>query len=366
MIRAVVVDDSALARKLVREMLESDPEIKVVGTAMNGIFALRRIYRDKPDVVTMDFEMPQMDGLEALKTIMERHPVPVVMLSAHTHKGAELTMKALELGAVDFVSKPDGRQSMVLGQLRDRLVEKVKAAARANVGKQSCGCGGSSEAPPATYPKAADSKSVGVVSGEVPLSANIDLIAIGASTGGVPGVSSILAALPEDAPPTLVVQHMPATFTDSFARRLDGLSSVRVKEADGATELARGMVLVARGNEHLSVRRRGGKLIARVSTGPKVSGHRPSVDYLFQSCLGVILTGMGKDGAVGLRAIHDAGGQTIAESEASCVVFGMPKEAIALGGAGMILPASKIPARILELVATRRVDGAAGRNTQGV
>ncbi len=366
MIRVVVVDDSALARKLVTKMLESDSEIEVVGTAMNGIFALRRIYRDKPDVVTMDFEMPQMDGLETVKTLMERHPVPVVMLSAHTHEGAELTLKALELGAVDFVSKPDGRESETLVRLRKELVAKVRAAARAHLHAA------------AADPDARESMPVLAVPGPRPVRKRnpeaappakepappavpsaIRLVAVGSSTGGVPGVSEILSALPANAPPTLVVQHMPATFTASFAARLDRVSRVTVKEAKGNEVLEPGLVLVARGDTHLGLRREGTTLVAEVSDGPRVSGHKPSVDHLFGSCaravgdgcVSVILTGMGKDGAQGLLEVRDAGGRTLAESEESCVIYGMPKEAIKLGGAEFVLGTDEIPSKVVELLA---------------
>ncbi len=366
MIRVVVVDDSALARKLVTKMLESDPKIKVVGTAMNGIFALRRIYRDKPDVVTMDFEMPQMDGLETVKTLMERHPVPVVMLSAHTHEGAELTMKALELGAVDFVSKPDGRESEVLVQLRKELVAKVKAAARAKLHAAAADPVTQEPAPAPVVAGPAPVKIEKPAAGSFQpaqalpaINPEVRLIAIGSSTGGVPGVSDILSALPANAPPTLVVQHMPATFTASFAARLDGMSRVTVKEAEEGDVLEPGLALVARGGTHLGVKRVGTALVAKVSDAPKVNGHKPSVGFLFESCVravgegcvGVILTGMGKDGGRELLEMRQAGGRTIAESEESCVIYGMPKEAIGLGGAEFILGTDEIPSKVVGLLA---------------
>jgi two-component system chemotaxis response regulator CheB len=314
---------------------------------MNGVFGLRRVYRDKPDVVTMDFEMPQLDGLETLKTIMERRPTPVVMLSAHTAEGRELTMKALSLGAVDFVTKPDGRQSEVLTDLRTELVAKVKAAARARMPKvgvpDTTDATGHAEAPPpepvvrrrltpTPPPKltpAPDAKPPTAF----PTSSRcaVELIAIGSSTGGVPGVERILMSLPANAPSAVVVQHMPATFTASFAARLDKKCRISVKEAEGGEVLEPGMALIARGDAHLCVKFERGKLVAHLGHGPKVSGHKPSVDRLFNSCaravgegcVAVILTGMGKDGAEGMRAIRKAGGMTFAESEESCVVYGM-------------------------------------------
>ncbi len=362
MIRVVVVDDSALARKLVTKMLESDREIKVVGTAMNGVFALRRVYRDKPDVVTMDFEMPQMDGLETVKTLMERHPVPVVMLSAHTHEGAELTVKALGFGAVDFVSKPNGRESEVLGRLRKELIEKVKAAARARPHVAATAPVIEEPVPAPIVPGPSPVRKLKTAPAQPATPSAVRLVAVGSSTGGVPGVSDILAALPANAPPTLVVQHMPATFTASFAARLNGMSRVTVKEAQGGEVLVPGLALVARGNTHLGVKREGTALVAEVSNGPKVSGHKPSVDHLFRSCaravgnscVGVILTGMGKDGGQGLLQIHQAGGRTFAESEESCVIYGMPKEAINLGGAEFILGTAEIPSKVVEILTAHR------------
>jgi two-component system chemotaxis response regulator CheB len=378
-IRVVVVDDSALARKLVSGMLESDPEIEVVGTAMNGIFGLRRVYRDRPDVVTMDFEMPQLDGLETLKTIMERRPTPVVMLSAHTARGMELTMKALELGAVDFVTKPDGRQSKVLGRLREELIEKVKAAARARMPKAETAAAADTDAPaaapvpratltPTPPPRRKPAPDAEPVATRTPTPApaargsEVELIAIGSSTGGVPGVERIIKSLPANAPPAVVVQHMPATFTASFAARLDRKCRVTVKEAEGGEVLEPGIAIIARGDAHLSVRREDGALVAELGHGPKVSGHKPSVDHLFRSCarevggacVGVILTGMGKDGAKGLKNIRDAGGATFAESEESCVVFGMPKTAIEIGAARHVVRSEEIPLRILRLMVSGR------------
>ena len=368
MIRVVVVDDSALARKLVSRMIESDPEIHVVGTAMNGVFGLRRIYRDRPDVVTMDFDMPQMDGLETLEAVMEKRPTPIVMLSAHTQRGAELTLRALELGAVDFVAKPDGRQSQVLGDLQEELIRKVKEAARAHLRKKRTRRVPSppEETVESVPEEAGDAKpapSVGLPERTRPvLRSSVSLIAIGSSTGGVPGVDRILRSLPENAPPTLVVQHMPATFTSSFAARLNGSSRVTVKEARGGEVLEPGLALVARGDAHLGVRSQGHSLVAEISDKPRVSGHKPSVDYLFDKCvsaagagcIGVVLTGMGKDGAEGLRKIRAAGGRTVAESEESCVIFGMPRAAIQLEAAEFVLGSEEIPGKLGNLISVNR------------
>lgn len=367
MIRVVVVDDSAVARQLLSRMLESDPEIEVVGTAMNGVFALRRIYRDKPDVVTMDFEMPQMDGLETLKAVMERHPTPIVMLSARTYDGADLTVRALELGAVDFVPKPDGRQSQVLGNLQAELIRKIKAAAQAHLRKKNGTAKRAAKStrppPPKKQPKPTPAPQIDLAApaGPVPRS-SISLIAIGSSTGGVPGVDRILRSLPENAPPTLVVQHMPATFTSSFASRLNSAARVTVKEAEGGEVLKPGLALIARGSSHLGVRQSGGSLVAEISDEPKVSGHKPSVDYLFDhcaevagaGCVGVILTGMGKDGAKGLRHIRDAGGRTVAENEQSCVIYGMPKAAVQLDAAEFVLGSKEIPDKLADLTSVYR------------
>ncbi len=376
MIRVVVVDDSALARKLISEMLESDPKIKVIGAAANGIFALRRVYRDKPDVVTMDFEMPQMDGLEALKAIMERHPTPVVMISSHTQHGADVTVRALELGAVDFIAKPSGRESAVLRQLRKMLVERVKAAARAHVKALPQAPPDEVAAPPVAAPakqkrKAPRARKPVVRKKKRPPSAHtsdVRVIAIGASTGGVPRIEGVLRSLPADAPPCLVVQHMPATFTASFAERLDAVCSVTVREAQGGETLEPGLAFVARGGVHLGVKAVGSKLVTQLDDGPEVSGHKPSVDYLFgscarevgEACVGVILSGMGKDGAKGLHSIHEAGGRTIAESEESCIVFGMPGAAVQLGAAQAVLHADVIASRLAELASLRPSEREAG------
>lgn len=379
MIRVVVIDDSALARKLIGEMLSSDPEIEVVGTAMNGIFGLRRVYRDKPDVVTMDFEMPEMDGLETLSAIMDKRPTPVVMLSSHTRRGMELTMKALELGAVDFVTKPDGRESAVLGELKRELIEKVKASAeaakkmakfRSAPYEVTKGRPAESATPvekragekPKQAAARSDRRPAAVASprktGSLSFASDVRLVAIGSSTGGVPGVERILASLPVDCPPVLVVQHMPLAFTGSFAARMNTRSAIEVREAQGDEVLHRGLAVVARGDAHLVVRKDGEKLIASIHDGPKQSGHKPSVDVLFKSCtlelgrgcLGIILTGMGKDGAEGILKLKNAGGRTIAESEESAVIFGMPKAAIDLGGAEFVLPTEDIPQKVAELI----------------
>ncbi len=370
MIRVLVVDDSALARKLISGMLESDPGIKIIGTAANGIFALRRIYRDKPDVVTMDFEMPQMDGLETLKTVMERHPTPVVMISAHTQHGADVTVRALELGAVDFIAKPSGRQSGVLRQLKKVLVERVKAAARAHVHMIPQAPSPEAAAPPLAAParrarKAPKTRRLVARKKKTqpcsPRTSDIRLIAVGASTGGVPRIEEILRSLPADAPPCLVVQHMPVTFTASFAERLDAVCSVTVREAQGSETLEPGLAFVARGGVHLGVKSVGSNLVTQLDDGPELSGHRPSVDHLFgscarevgEACVGIILSGMGKDGAEGLYSIHEAGGRTIAENEESCIVFGMPGAAVQLGAAQAVLHADVIASRLAELVSLR-------------
>jgi two-component system chemotaxis response regulator CheB len=283
-------------------------------------------------------------------------------------------MKALEMGAVDFVTKPDGRQSEVLGDLRKELIEKVKAAATARMPKAT---GAQAEVatkpvprtrltpmPPPRRAAASDARPIQTRTPPPPAGdrARVDLIAIGSSTGGVPGVERILKSLPANAPPTVVVQHMPATFTASFAARINNKCRVSVKEAQGGEVLEAGVALIARGDAHLSVIRKRGKLIAELGHGPKVSGHKPSADYLFGSCarvvgegcVAIILTGMGKDGAKGMKEIRDVGGATLAESEESCVVFGMPKAAIEIGAAEHVLRSEDIPLRILSLMAAGR------------
>jgi two-component system chemotaxis response regulator CheB len=347
-IKVLVVDDSAVARQLLSSHLARDPGIEVVGTAPDPYLAWERIRTLAPDVLTLDVEMPRMDGITFLEKLMRRHPMRVLMVSSLTEAGCATTLRALELGAIDFVAKP------VMG-LRDRfpdiareLVEKVKIAAAAR--------------PPAPRPAP-------IVRRVRPggMRTTQRLIALGASTGGTEAIREFLTVLPPDAPGILIVQHMPEKFTRAFATRLDGLCGVRVKEAEDGDRALAGHVLIAPGNQHMRLVRDGATYRVRLGSDPHVNRHRPSVDVLFHSCadaagpaaVGVIMTGMGDDGARGLLAMRAAGAATIAQDEASSVVFGMPRIAIELGAAEQVLPLD----RLAEAALARAHEGALGART---
>jgi two-component system, chemotaxis family, protein-glutamate methylesterase/glutaminase len=332
-IRVLVVDDSALMRKLIPAILARDASIEVVGTAMDGAFALKKIEELEPDVVTLDLEMPRMGGMETLRLIMKRAPMPVVLFSTHSKEGAYATFKALALGAVDFVAKPKDAAAGNLDAIADLLIAKIKVAKRA-VGRKL---------PPAVIPEAqtAIKKSARVA---LPPSR---IIAIGISTGGPNALQFVLSQIPAEFPASiLIVQHMPEGFTEMFARRLDECCALDVQEAKSGDMLIAGRVLICPGNRHIMVRRMPRGDTAVLSDGPPVNGHRPSADVLFHSvaqqfgitAVGVLMTGMGEDGAEGLGAIKAAGGMTIAQSEDTCVVSGMPRAAILKGYADKIVP----------------------------
>jgi len=333
-IRVLVVDDSALMRKLIPAILARDSSIEVVGTAMDGAFALKKIEELRPDVVTLDLEMPRMDGMETLRMIMKRTPLPVILFSTHSKEGGYATFKALALGAVDFLAKPKDAAVGHLEEIADQLISKIKVAKRA-VGKKL---------PPA-------------VVGEEPFGTKKEarpalppprrVIAIGISTGGPNALQFVLSQIPADFLSTiLVVQHMPEGFTEMFAKRLDECCALEVHEARSGDLLLAGRVLICPGNRHMMVRRMPRGDMAILSDGPPVNGHRPSADVLFHSvaqefaltAVGVLMTGMGDDGAEGLGAIKAAGGMTIAQSEDTCVVSGMPRAAIQKGYANKIIP----------------------------
>lgn len=343
-IRALIVDDSALMRQLLTKILEQDPAIEVVGTAGDPMIAWKKIESLSPDILTLDVEMPKMDGLTFLSKLMSSRPMPVVMVSSLTARGADTTLKALELGAVDFVTKPGIDVANGTQQLAADIVAKVHTAAQSRIGR--------GRQQRAAAPKAIDP--VRLSAGLAELTHKV--IAIGASTGGTEALACVLPALPADAPGTVVVQHMPRAFTRAFSQRLDSLCRMRVKEAEDGDRIIRGHVLVAPGEFHMEVCRQGGDYFVRLHQQPAVNGFRPSVDVLFHSCaqqmgchaVGAILTGMGRDGAAGLLAMRQRGARTIAQDEESCVVFGMPREAIALGGAEQVLPLEHIASAILE------------------
>jgi two-component system chemotaxis response regulator CheB len=327
-VRVLVVDDSALMRKLIPQMLAGDDSIDVVGTAMDGSFCLKKIEELKPNVVTLDLEMPGMNGIDTLKEIMRRQPVPVIVFSSHSTEGATVTMKALGLGAFDFVTKPKDATAHMAETARE-LIAKVKAAADCKL------------KPRMMLGLPQKPQKVAAAAG-----APTKVVAIGVSTGGPQAIEYVLSQLTGDFPGTIVVvQHMPDGFTDMFARRLDDVSPLRVKEAQSGDMLQPGRVLICPGNRHLKVKRLPLGDIVVLSDEPRVNGHRPSVDVLLRSvaeefrggAVGVLMTGMGDDGAEGLGAIKKEGGLTIAQSEESCVVYGMPKAAIERGYATRVI-----------------------------
>jgi two-component system chemotaxis response regulator CheB len=338
-VRVLVVDDSALMRKLIPAILARDTSIEVVGTAMDGAFALKKIEELRPDVVTLDLEMPRMDGMETLRLIMRRAPLPVILFSTHSKEGAYSTLKALALGAVDFIAKPTDAAAGHLETIADLLIEKIKVAKRA-AGRKL---------PPATV--AIDPPNLKKVARSAQPASRV--IAIGISTGGPNALQYVLSQIPAEFPCSiLVVQHMPEGFTEMFAKRLDECCALDVSEAKSGDLLFSGRVLICPGNRHMMVRRMPRGDMAVLSDGAPVNGHRPSVDVLYHSvaqefglsAVGVIMTGMGEDGADGLGAIKAAGGLTIAQSEDTCVVAGMPRAAIQKGHANKIIPLEGIGA----------------------
>ena len=351
-IKVLVVDDSALMRKLIPTILARDAPIGVVGTAMDGAFALKKIEELRPDVVTLDLEMPRMDGMETLRLIMKSAPVPVILFSTHSKEGAYSTFKALALGAVDFVAKPQDAAIGHLDTIADQLIDKIKVAKRA----------AGHRLPPAvvTETPLGQKKKAG------PAVPPNRIIAIGISTGGPNALQFLLSQLPADFPSSiLIVQHMPEGFTEMFAKRLDECCALDVQEARSGDLLLAGRVLLCPGNRHMMVRRmpRGDMVV--LTDGPPVNGHRPSVDVLFHSvaqefaliAVGVLMTGMGDDGAGGLGAIKSAGGMTIAQSEESCVISGMPRAAIMKGYANKIVPLDGLAAYLSSQYGTERTSG---------
>ena len=347
--RVVVVDDSALVRSLLTEIINRQPDMECIGAASDPFAAREMIRNLNPDVITLDVEMPRMDGIDFLSKLMRLRPMPVVMVSTLTERGAEVTLKALELGAVDFVAKPKIGVADGLKQLADEITEKVRTASKARVAKPHTPSATSTVAGAALPARPAAPVSIGRLSTE-------KIIFIGASTGGTEATKEVLMNLPPDSPAVVITQHMPPGFTKSYANRLDGLCKIRVKEASDGERILPGHAYIAPGGFHLSVERSGANYIARVSDGEPVNRHKPSVEVLFESAarvvgqnaLGIMLTGMGADGAKAMRTMKDAGSYNVCQDEASCVVFGMPREAIAHGAANEVLPLVKIAGHVIE------------------
>jgi len=338
-IRVLIVDDSATARAVLTDILSGDPMIEVVGTASDAYIARDKIVELRPDVICLDVEMPRMDGITFLKRLMHYMPIPVIMVSSLTQAGAKTTLEALESGAVDFVPKPHSHIYDGKDEMRDELIAKIKIASRVKVKQHLL-----------RNTAQANTTSLAETTNKI--------LAIGASTGGTEALKDVLMGLPRNAPGTIVVQHMPANFTGPFAERLNSLCAMEVREARNGDSITPGLVLIAPGDYHMVVRRSGARYYVEIGSGEKVSGHRPSADVLLNSvakiaganAIGVILTGMGGDGAKGLLAMRNAGARTIGQDEASCVVYGMPKVAYELGAVENQLPLSKIANAILAVL----------------
>lgn len=344
-IRVLVVDDSALMRQMLTQILSSDPHIEVVGTAPDPYIAREKIKSLNPDVLTLDIEMPNMDGLTFLKNVMRLRPMPVVMVSSLTERGASATLEALAYGAVDFVTKPKTDLAGQLEEFHDEIIEKVKAAAVAQL-------------------KAVQGRTTIEYAGSMSLNSHAEdyVIAIGASTGGTEAIHNVLVALPLSTPPVLITQHIPALFSGSFARRVDRSAVITVMEAEDGCALLGGHAYIAPGDAHLMMQRTKAGYCCRLFDGPKVNRHRPSVDVMFDSvtqagaarAVGVLLTGMGKDGAGGLGRMKDAGAYTLVQDEASSVVWGMPGAAVALGAACEIAPLGRVAQRIMAAIGAKQ------------
>jgi two-component system, chemotaxis family, protein-glutamate methylesterase/glutaminase len=341
-IRVLIVDDSAIVRKMLTEALAGEPDLEVVGTAPDPFVARDKILSLRPDVLTLDIEMPRMDGLTFLKKLMRFHPLPVIIISSLAQSSSQTALEALECGAVEVLGKPGGPYSV--GELKQDLPQKVRAAANAKIGKAKPQL----SAPPSAAPL--------VLAG----GAGSTVIAIGASTGGTEAILEVLTRLPPNMPGILIVQHIPPVFSLAFANRLNNLCKLRVREAADGDRLTSGLVLIAPGNFHMTLCKTGGEYRVSIQNGPRVCYQRPSVDVLFQSvaqvakgdAIGAILTGMGSDGAQGLLKMKRAGARTVAQDEASCVVFGMPREAIRMGAVDHVVPLDRVAAELTALSAT--------------
>jgi two-component system chemotaxis response regulator CheB len=349
-IKVMVVDDSAVVRQTLKELLDSDPSIEVMAVASDPIFALKRMETERPDVIMSDVEMPRMDGLSFLRKIMETSPIPVVICSSKTEDGSDNAIKAMEYGAVEIIQKPKLGTKQFLEESRVEICDAVKAA-YASRNRRRIPRGPMRD----VAPKLTADVMLPAPGASHIIDTTEKVVVVGASTGGTEALREFLEVLPEDTPGIVIVQHMPEHFTAAFARRLDGLCRVGVKEAADNDTVIRGRVLIAPGNKHTLLKRSGARYYVEVKDGPLVCRHRPSVDVLFRSAaryagnnaVGVIMTGMGDDGSRGMKEMHDAKAWTIAQDEESCIVFGMPNEAIKQGGVDIVLPLEKIAAEVL-------------------
>ena len=340
-VRVLIVDDSSIVRRVLKQELGRQSGIEVVGTAPDPYIARDKIVKLRPDVLTLDIEMPRMDGLTFLRKLMKFHPVPTIIVSSLTPEGCETALACLEAGAVDVICKPG--ESYSVAEMASQLAETIRGAARANIQRVK-------------QQIQANDKPTRRSAGKAMIKTTQKVVALGASTGGTEALRSVLCALPKQSPGVIITQHMPEGFTRSFAERLNGICELEVREAADGDRVVPGLALLAPGNRHMKLSRDGSLYIVRVCDGPSICRHRPSVEVLFEStaeyagrnAIGVIMTGMGRDGARGLLSLRNAGAVTIAQNKASCVVFGMPREAIECGAAQIISPLKKIPDRIIE------------------
>jgi two-component system chemotaxis response regulator CheB len=347
-IKVMIVDDSAVVRNTLEEILTSDPQIEVIATASDPYIAADKMKHEEPDVITLDVEMPRMDGITFLKKIMSQHPIPVVMCSSLTPQGSETVMKALEFGAVDIITKPRLGAKKFLEESKVLICDTVKAASKAKIRPVSA-------KPIDVSPKLTADAVIAKANSKAMIQTTEKIIVVGASTGGTEALREFLEAMPMDAPGIVIVQHMPENFTTAFANRLNGICQVTVKEAEDNDTVIRGQALIAPGNKHALLKRSGARYYIEVKNGPLVCRHRPSVDVLFRSAaryagknaVGVIMTGMGDDGARGMLEMKEAGSYNIAQDEATSIVFGMPNEAIKRGATDKILPLQKIAMEVI-------------------
>ncbi|TCO10941.1 protein-glutamate methylesterase/protein-glutamine glutaminase [Natronoflexus pectinivorans] len=346
-IRVLIVDDSAVVRQSLSSILESDPQIEIMGTAADPLIAVKKIMKEVPDVITLDIEMPRMDGLTFLRKIMSQHPIPVVVISSLTNEGTEVAMKALEYGASEIIGKPAMNAAHFFNESKIRLCDAVKAASQAKLSRLKI-----SNTPQVEIVKPKYSADIILEAGSYKkrIADTDKIIVLGASTGGTEAIRSLLKSLPPRMPGIAIVQHMPEGFTKSFANSLNTITNLEVKEAEDGDRLYQGRVLIARGDHHMLLKRSGKEYSVEIKKGPLVNRHRPSVDVLFrsaaryagQNATGILLTGMGADGAKGLLELKEAGSDTIAQNQETSIVFGMPKEAIKLGAAKGILGIDEI------------------------
>ncbi|MFZ1547263.1 MAG: chemotaxis response regulator protein-glutamate methylesterase [Candidatus Nitrotoga sp.] len=346
-IKVLVVDDSALMRALLTEIINGAPDLQVVGSAPDPIVAREMIKSLNPDVLTLDVEMPKMDGLDFLDRLMRLRPMPVIMISSLTDRGSEVTLQALALGAVDFVAKPSAENASALQNYAEEICEKIRAASGARLKRASSRTAILSKPAYLSTDKTSYTWSSRLL--------NEKVIAIGASTGGTEAIKAVLRELPESMPPIVMVQHMPETFTPSFARSLDNLSQLKVIEAQGGERLHPGMAYLAPGHSHMIIRKSAGGFVIELNKAEPINRHRPAVDVLFDSvaehvrgnAIGIILTGMGRDGALGMLAMRKAGAWNIGQDQASCVVYGMPREAAQVGALDEVVSLQAVPVRLL-------------------